>query len=51
MVGKEHRRQDLEALTVYLETETAIGDTVELTILRDGQETRVPVTVGEEPQA
>lgn len=42
---------DLEPLTVYLETETAIGDTVELTVLRDGQEGTVPVRLGEEPQA
>jgi S1-C subfamily serine protease len=41
---------DLEALTVYLETETAIGDTVQLTVLRDGQEVTIPVTLGEEPQ-
>ena len=42
---------DLEALTVHLETETAIGDAVELTILRDGQEVTISVTLGEEPQA
>jgi S1-C subfamily serine protease len=42
---------DLEALTVYLETETAIGDTVQLTVLRDDQEITIPVTLGEEPQA
>jgi serine protease Do len=41
---------DLEALTVYLETETTIGDTVELAVLRDGQEVTIPVTLGEEPQ-
>jgi S1-C subfamily serine protease len=41
---------DLEALTVYLETETAIGDTVDLTVLRDGEEVTIPVTLGEEPQ-
>ena len=28
-----------------------IGETVQLTILRDGQEITVPVTLGEEPQA
>ncbi len=41
---------DIQALTVYLETETAIGDTVELTGLRDGTMITIPVTLGEEPQ-
>jgi S1-C subfamily serine protease len=41
---------DLEALTVYLETETSIGDTVELTVVRDGGEITIPLTLGEEPQ-
>ncbi|MGD2040735.1 MAG: PDZ domain-containing protein [Anaerolineae bacterium] len=39
-----------QALTVYLETEGVIGDTVELTLLRDGAEITIPVTLGEEPQ-
>ena len=42
---------DLEALTVYLETETTIGDTVELTVFRNGTEATIPVTLGEQPQA
>jgi S1-C subfamily serine protease len=42
--------EDYQALTVYLETETAIGDTVELTILRDGKERVVPLTLQEEPR-
>ncbi|MFN2244198.1 MAG: S1C family serine protease [Anaerolineae bacterium] len=42
---------DLEALTVYLETETSIGYTVELTVVRDGKEITIPLTLGEEPQA
>ena len=42
---------DLEALTVYLETETSIGDTVELTVMRDGTEITIPLTLGKEPQA
>jgi S1-C subfamily serine protease len=42
---------DVESLTVYLETETSIGDTVELTVVRDGKEITVPLTLGEEPQA
>jgi S1-C subfamily serine protease len=41
---------DLQTLTVYLETETSIGDTVELTIVRGGQEVVVPVTLAEQPQ-
>jgi S1-C subfamily serine protease len=42
---------DLEAMTVYLETETAIGDTVVLTVLREGKEITIPVTLEEQPQA
>jgi S1-C subfamily serine protease len=42
--------EDYQALTVYLETETAIGDTVELTVLRDGKELVVPLTLEEEPR-
>ncbi|MFN2220349.1 MAG: S1C family serine protease [Anaerolineae bacterium] len=42
---------DVEALTVYLETETSIGYTVELTVVRDGKEITIPLTLGEEPQA
>ncbi len=42
---------DLEGLTVYLETERAIGDTVDLTVVRSGQEITIPVTLGAEPQA
>ena len=41
---------DLQDLTIYLEMETAIGDTVELTILRDGKEMRVAVKLTERPQ-
>jgi S1-C subfamily serine protease len=40
-----------EELTVYLETETTVGDTVELTIIRDGREQTVPVTLEERPQS
>jgi S1-C subfamily serine protease len=40
---------DFEGLTVYLETQTVVGDTVEVTIIRDGQEQRVTVTLGERP--
>jgi S1-C subfamily serine protease len=41
---------DLETLTVYLETETAIGDTVNLTIQRGDQELTIPVTLKEQPR-
>ncbi len=41
---------DLETLTVYLETETTIGDTVQLTINRLGEEITIPVVLGEQPQ-
>ena len=38
---------NFEELTVYLETQTAVGDTVELTIIRDGVEQAVPVRLEE----
>jgi S1-C subfamily serine protease len=34
-------------LIVYLETETRVGETVQVTIVRDGQEQVVQVTLGE----
>ena len=37
-------------LTTYLDAETRVGDTVELTLVRDGQEITVTVTLGELPQ-
>jgi len=40
---------DFQELTVYLETQTAAGDTVELTIIRDGVERAVQVTLEERP--
>jgi S1-C subfamily serine protease len=43
--------QDLQGLTVYLEANTTIGDTVELTVLRDGKELTVPVKLEEQPQS
>ena len=42
--------EDLQALTVYLETEAAVGETVVLTVLRDGTQITIPVTLGEDPQ-
>jgi S1-C subfamily serine protease len=40
----------LRELTVYLETETQVGDTVEVTIIRDGEEQSVRVTLAERPR-
>jgi 2-alkenal reductase len=40
---------DSQTLTVYLETKTTVGDTVDVTIIRDGEELTVPVTLGERP--
>ena len=37
-------------LIVYLETQTAVGQTVQVTIIRDGQEQTVAATLGELPQ-
>jgi S1-C subfamily serine protease len=36
-----------QELTVYLESETQVGDTVEVTIIRDGREMTVKVTLAE----
>ncbi len=41
--------KDSRDLTVYLETQTRVGDTVELTIIRDGREERLPVRLDERP--
>jgi S1-C subfamily serine protease len=41
---------DFQELTVYLETETKVGDKVEVTLIRDGQKMKVPVTLAERPQ-
>lgn len=40
---------DLQELTVYLETQTRVGDTVEVTFIRDGEERSVQVTLDERP--
>jgi S1-C subfamily serine protease len=40
----------LEELTVYLETQTQVGDTVSLTIIREGQEQTVRMTLAERAQ-
>jgi len=39
--------ENMQELTVYLETQTAVGDTVELTIIRGGEEQPVQVTLEE----
>jgi S1-C subfamily serine protease len=41
---------DSQDLTVYLESETTVGDTVELTVVRGGQEQVVQVVLGEQQQ-
>lgn len=41
--------EDRRDLTVYLETKTRVGDTVELTIIRDGREDNVTVRLDERP--
>jgi len=41
---------DSEELTVYLEGQTAVGDTVQVTILRGDQELVVPLTLVERPR-
>ena len=40
----------LQEMTVYLETETQVGDIIEVTITRDGEEESVQVTLAERPQ-
>ncbi len=37
-------------LVAYLETETQVGDTVQVTVVRDGEELTLPLTLGERPQ-
>ena len=34
----------------YVDTQTTIGQTIQLTLWRDGQEVTVPVTLSEEPR-
>ena len=40
---------DMEVWTIYLETQTAIGDTVQITLIRDGKEQTIPVVLAERP--
>jgi S1-C subfamily serine protease len=40
---------DRRDLNVYLETQTRVGDTVEVTLIREGREERLSVQLGERP--
>ncbi len=46
----DHQLKDWDDLDDYLETDTHVGETVRLTILRDGREMTVPVTLEERPK-
>jgi S1-C subfamily serine protease len=41
--------ENFQEMTVYLETETVVGDTVEITLIRDGETLTIPVTLEENP--
>jgi len=45
-----HPVPTLQELNVYLDSQTRVGDTVEVSIYRGGQEMRVTVTLAERPQ-
>jgi S1-C subfamily serine protease len=40
---------DYQDLTVYLETETQVEDTVDVTVIRAGEEQTIEVTLEERP--
>jgi S1-C subfamily serine protease len=42
--------ENYQDFTVYLETQTLVGDTVDVTIIRDGEEQIIPVILEERPQ-
>ena len=42
--------ESLRDLTIYLDTQTQIGETVQVTYVRDGQEETAPVTLTERPR-
>ena len=42
--------KDFNDLITYLSKETKVGQTVEVTILREGEELRIPVELGERPE-
>lgn len=46
----DHAVTDPRGLIAYLETATRPGDTVQVTVLRDGKELTIPVTLGERPE-
>ena len=41
---------NFQELVVYLETETQVEDTVEMTLIRSGREMKVSVTLAERPE-
>jgi S1-C subfamily serine protease len=41
--------RSLSDLNVYLESETEVGDVVDITVVRDGEEQTIEVTIGERP--
>ena len=41
--------KDMDALIVYLSTNTVVGETIELTVIRDGTELVVPLVLGGRP--
>ena len=41
--------ENFQEMTVYLETETVVGDTVDITLIRDGETLTIPVTLEENP--
>jgi S1-C subfamily serine protease len=43
--------ESFQALTVYLEMQTVVGQAVEVTVLRDGQERTLQLTLAERPQS
>ncbi len=46
----DHQLKDWDDLDDYLETNTHVGETVQFTIMRDGKEMKVPVTLEERPK-
>ncbi|MCQ5373977.1 MAG: PDZ domain-containing protein, partial [Candidatus Methanomethylicia archaeon] len=45
----QHTIKTMEDLSSYLERETVPGQSVELTVIRDGQTLSIPVTIGIRP--
>ncbi|MBC8444656.1 MAG: PDZ domain-containing protein, partial [Chloroflexi bacterium] len=41
----------LQDLLIYLDTQTAVGQTVELSIIRDGREQTIQVSLSERPRS